>query len=260
MTRFAANIDFLFQETAKLERLGRAAAAGFQGVEVGHVIEDQLSAVRAAAVNSGIEVVLVSLGPGDLMTGGPGYMGIPRQRHLVELEMRRALRSADTLRCRRIALPPSRIPQELERTACLAALIENVAHAAEMASHQKVDLLIEPLNKIDWPGLLIGSTEDALHVLRAVGRNNVGLQLDLYHVAMQGESLLESIRTAAPYLRHVQFADVPGRHEPGTGTLPLRQAFRLLKQLEYSGWVGAEYVPSRFTEQTLSWLGVDAAG
>ncbi len=182
-------------------------------------------------------------------------MGVPGQRLVVEREVRRALRHARALDCGRIGVPPSRVPRDLDRDACFEALVEHLAWAADVAAPEGIDVLIEPLNSIDCPGFLIASTDDALAAVRAAARENVGLQLDLYHAAMQGESLADSIHRAGPYLRHVQFADCPGRHEPGTGNLPLVKAFSLLDQCGYLGWAAAEYVPSVPTEQSLSWLG-----
>jgi hydroxypyruvate isomerase len=251
---FAANIDFLFSGRVAAEGVTSAAAAGFRGVEVGYLTGGQLPAVRDAARSHAVDIVLTSLNPGDLMSGGPGYMGVPGQRRAVEREMRSGLRVAKSLRCFRISVPPSRVPNGIERTACLEALADHLAIAADIAAPEGVDVLIEPLNSIDWPGFLIDCTADALNVIEATERNNVGLQLDLYHAAMQGEQALASIRRSLPHLRHVQFADVPGRHEPGTGELPLNAAFELLDGLGYAGWVGAEYIPSQSVELTLSWL------
>lgn len=258
MPAFAANIDYLFSETPKIERIARAAAANFRGIEVGYLTIDELGAVRAAVSRTPLEVILLSLGTGDLATGGAGYMGIPGSRTVVEREVRIALHHAISLGCRRIAVPPSRVPQGTARAACLAALTEHLAYAADIAASEGVEITLEPINSIDWPGFLIVSTDDALDVIKSVAKQNVGLQLDLYHTAMQGESVLETIHRAAVFLRHVQFADVPGRHEPGTGTLPLREAFTLLDHVGYRGWTCAEYRPTRVTEQTLSWLGSPA--
>lgn len=257
MPAFAANIDFLFCDLPKHERVGRAAAARFQGIEVGHLSAEELAAVRTALRRNALEVVLVNLAPGDLRAGGTGYMGVPGQRAVVEREVRQALHNARSLGCRRIAVSPSRLPKHLDKSACLAALTDNLAWAADLTLSEGIEILIEPLNAVDWPGFLVASTDEALDAITAVDRTNVGLQLDLYHAAMQGESPLDSIRRAGRHLRHVQFADMPGRHEPGTGMLPLTDAFALLDELGYCGWVAAEYIPSRSTEETLAWFSGD---
>jgi hydroxypyruvate isomerase len=254
MLSFAANLEFLFHEKTVPGRLSAAATAGFRGVEIPYLSLHCLSSVRDCAQRTGVEVVLSGLPLGDLEQGGPGYMGVPGQRRTVERAVRSAVRTADALGCRRIALPPSRVPANLDRETCLAALTDHVACAADIAAPYGIEVVIEPLNSVDWPGFLITRTQDALDVIASAGKRNVGLQLDLYHATMQGETPSDSIRRSITYLRHVQFADVPGRHEPGTGTLPLRELFSTLDELGYQGWVAAEYIPTRRTEETLSWL------
>jgi hydroxypyruvate isomerase len=231
-----------------------AAAAGFRGVELS--LQEVVDAENLGTVarRLAIEIVLIALPPGDLIGGGYGYMGVPGRWSEVESMIQNGVRIADTLACRRLSLPPSRIPQGLDRASCLSALIEHLGRAADLARPYGVDLVLEPINSINWPGFLISSTQDALEVIGAIRAANVGLQLDLYHAAMQGEVLTQSLQQAAAQLRHVQFADVPGRHEPGTGSLPLRKLLLQLDELNYKGWAGAEYYPTTSGESSLSWL------
>ena len=82
----------------------------------------------------------------------------------------------------------------------------------------------------------------------------MGLQCDLYHVAMMGDDPSSMLARHRGIIRHVQFADAPGRGEPGTGKVRLSQHFDMLDRIGYSGWTAAEYKPTRRTEETLGWM------
>ncbi len=96
--------------------------------------------------------------------------------------------------------------------------------------------------------------DDGARVIAACGTGNVGLQLDLYHVAMMGDDAAVQIPRHLAIMKHVQFADAPGRGEPGTGRVPLMAQVALLDRLGYAGWVSAEYKPTKRTEDTLGWM------
>ena len=83
----------------------------------------------------------------------------------------------------------------------------------------------------------------------------MGLQLDVYHAAMQGLDPVAEIERRLPDIAHVQIADVPGRHEPGTGTVDFPAVFAALREQEYTGWVSGEYVPRDGTD----WLACSRA-
>jgi hydroxypyruvate isomerase len=71
---------------------------------------------------------------------------------------------------------------------------------------------------------------------------------------MAGEDAIACLRTYFPLIAHVQIADVPGRHEPGTGTQPIHEFLRELDHLGYDGYVGLEYRPLVDTASSLTWI------
>jgi hydroxypyruvate isomerase len=91
-------------------------------------------------------------------------------------------------------------------------------------------------------------------VLAETGVDNLRLLCDLYHLAVNGDDLDDVITTHAARIGHVQIADAPGRHEPGTGELELERYLSLLSDVGYDGWVGLEYKPESTTEASLDWL------
>ncbi|MBV9581222.1 MAG: TIM barrel protein, partial [Chloroflexi bacterium] len=141
------------------------------------------------------------------------------------------------------------------------SLVANFRWAVPRAEALGVKLLVENLNPTDFPGIYIRSVERAADLVRAVGAPNVRLQLDQYHVGMVGGDARALLREHLNLVEHVQVADVPGRHEPGTGQQPIKEFLADLDSLGYQGSVGLEYRPSGpSTEAALAWLPADQRG
>src|SRR5690606_4359975 len=102
---------------------------------------------------------------------------------------------------------------------------ENVAWAAERLNAAGVVALIEPINPVDMPRYGLGSLAQAERILSAVGHPNLRLQFDFYHMAMMGGALVDTFHRLLPKIGHVQFADMPGRHEPGSGSVDFAAVF-----------------------------------
>jgi hydroxypyruvate isomerase len=115
-------------------------------------------------------------------------------------------------------------------------------------------LTVEPLNSIDTPGFLLDTSGKAMAVLSQVALDNVRLQYDLYHMHIMGDDLAAVMKRLLPAIGHIQFADAPGRHEPGTGEINLAAMFAHIDAIGYVGWVSAEYRPSGNTEDSLGWF------
>jgi len=140
-----------------------------------------------------------------------------------------------------------------ERAGCLRQLAEHLAVAAETLAAAGACALLEPINALDVPGYCVPSLELAARVL-AHTDPRVRLQFDVYHAARMGLDPVRAFAANLPHIAHIQFADCPGRHEPGTGSLAFAEIFATIGQSGYSGWVGAEYHPSAETAASLAWL------
>ncbi|MFL6672008.1 MAG: hydroxypyruvate isomerase family protein, partial [Massilia sp.] len=135
-----------------------------------------------------------------------------------------------------------------------ATFVENLKYAAAECATQGINLLIEPINNRDIPGYFLTHTRQAAAIIAECGAENLFLQYDIYHMQRMEGDLAETIRARLPLIRHIQLADVPGRHEPGTGEINFPFLFRLLDELGYDGWVGCDYKPRADTLAGLGWL------
>lgn len=252
--RFSASVTLLFTEHPLLDRFAAARDAGFEGVEIQRLDEGDPAAMATAAARAGIAVVLVNVGAGDYLEGGPGLSGVPGRESRFERAFDRALDAAGRLGAAFLHLAPSRVPEGVCRDDCLVAYRRSIAFAAGRVAPGGPALLIEAMNRVDAPTALLNDVDDAAALIRADFPGVVGLQFDIYHTAMNGRDVVAAFTTHRDLVRHVQFADAPGRHEPGTGQVDFPSVFAAIERAGYAGWYGAEYRPSRDTRATLGWL------
>ncbi|MBL8987529.1 MAG: TIM barrel protein [Gemmatimonadetes bacterium] len=250
--RFSTSVSLMFRELPILERFEAARRAGFEAVEIQVIEEGNPAEMAQAARAAGIDVLLLNVSLGDFRTGGPALSGVPGRETAFRQALAQALDAAATLGARFLHLGPSRIG-ESTREACLDTYRSNLRFAAERAAGYPVEPVIEPLNTVETPDILLASLEQAAGLIGEVG-GGIGIQYDLYHATLNRQDLIETYRRHRALIRHVQFADAPGRHEPGTGTVDFGAAFRGLIREGYRGFAGAEYFPSRATGDTLGWL------
>jgi hydroxypyruvate isomerase len=131
---------------------------------------------------------------------------------------------------------------------------ENLAFAAEKLEQAGIRLLIEPINTRDIPGFFLTHSDQALALIDRIGSKNIYLQYDIYHMQIMEGDLARTIEANLGRIAHIQLADNPGRHEPGTGEINYPFLYDHIDRLGYAGWIGAEYKPKAATEAGLGWF------
>jgi hydroxypyruvate isomerase len=248
----AANISTLFCELPLLERFEAARSHGFDGIEIQFPYTESPEALARAAVAANMPVVLIN-SPIIPSEHRFGIAGRPEMQTLFRAQLAQVEEYAEALGARFVHVLAGLLPAEAERERSLCVYQENLHLAADVLRPKGVGVLIEPLNPLDAPGYLLGSFDLARSILSRHAPG-IGMQFDAYHASRMGLDLVEELGRALPYIRHVQFADVPGRHEPGTGCVPFGEMLNSLLDAHYLGWLGAEYSPSETTECSLTWL------
>jgi hydroxypyruvate isomerase len=254
MPRFCANLSLLFTEHPFVERWAAAARAGFRGVEC-HFPYGEPAAVLAGEVQrNGLEQVLFNLPPGDWAAGERGIACLPDRVAEFEDGVGRAIAYARALGCRRINCLAGIAPASAERGELLAVMERNLRFAARALARENIELLVEPINDRDMPGFLLNRSADTLALIERVGEPNVKLQYDVYHMQIMEGDLARTLQRDLPRIAHVQIADNPGRHEPGSGEINYPFLFDWLDRIGYTGWVSAEYIPAGETTAGLGWM------
>jgi hydroxypyruvate isomerase len=247
--RFAANLSFLFTELDFLDRFAAAADAGFKGVEFMFPYAYDAADIRARADAHGLEVVLFNLPPGHWDKGERGFAALPGREDEFASSVDLALNYAEALGCQRLHAMAGLATHGAQRDVYLA----NLTLAAQWAAGT-ADILIEPINTRDIPGYFLTTTREARDIITEIQEPNLGLQLDLYHRQVMEGDVAGAIAEFAPIVRHYQCASPPDRGEPDRGDVDYRQAFKLIDETGYRGWIGCEYKPRGGTREGLGWL------
>ncbi len=250
--RFAANLGWLFQEHPFLDRFAAARGAGFRGVEFAQPYEYPAAEVAARLADNDLACVLINLPMGDKAKGDFGIACRPGREAEFREGVARAIAYAHSIGVPKLNCISGTAKPGEDREAMRATLVSNLRLAARELRAAGLELVIEPINTHDIPGFFLSRSPEALPLIEEVGADNLGLQCDLYHTVMMGDDPAAILRQCWPAIRHIQFADAPGRGEPGTGRIDFAPLFNLIEELGYAGWVSAEYRPSKSTRETVS--------
>ncbi len=254
MPKFAANLSLLYPEFAFLDRFGAAAADGFRAVEYMNPYEVSAGDIATQLKSHGLTQALFNLPSGDWAGGERGLGCLPDRVEEFREGVDKAIAYGRELGCRKInclagLAPAGADPAELEAT-----LVENLRYAAPRMAEAGIMLLLEPVNTSDVPGFFVSRTDHALRILDAVGSDNAFLQYDFYHAQIMQGDLVANFERHKDRIGHVQIADNPGRHEPGTGEINYEFVFSELDRLGYDGFIGCEYKPRGGTSDGLGWM------
>lgn len=251
MLKLAANLSFLFPSVPFTERFALAAQAGFSGVEYLFPYDYAPNTIKQLLQNASLRQVLFNVSPGNWNAGERGLAALPGRETQFADAIETALRYAEITDCTRVhimaGLAKADDPQAFD------TFVSNLAHAAERLGQNGITALIEPINPIDMPGYYLTELNQALEVIKTVAAPNLKLQFDCYHRTMMGQDVIAGLEQASKVLGHIQIAGMPGRHEPGSGTLNYDPIFEKLVEMQYAGWIGCEYHPAGSTTVGLAW-------
>jgi hydroxypyruvate isomerase len=252
MPQFAANLTMLFNELPFLDRFAAAADAGFDAVEFMFPYDYEPAQIADTLAANGQRLVLHNLQAGDWAGGDRGIACQPGRAAEFRAGVELAVRYAQALNCPRLNCLAG-IPAG-DAAEARQMLVENLRYAAGALSDAGIELLLEPVNTRDVPGFFVNTVKQALSILDDVGSSAARLQFDIYHTQVMEGDIANKIEANFGRIGHVQLADNPGRHEPGTGEINYAYLFGQLDELGYGGWVGCEYRPRGATTAGLGWL------
>jgi hydroxypyruvate isomerase len=259
--RFCPNLSMLFKEVDFAERFGRAKEAGFKAVEFWWPSGEDLDQVESAIKDTGLEVALFNFDAGDMPNGDRGLVSDPDRRQEFRDNVPVALELARSVGCPRLNALMGLELDGVETEEQLELARENIAWAADQASEHGIEVMIEAVNTFENGPYLLYTTQAAADFVERVGRDNVKLQYDAYHMQRMEGNVVATLREHIDGITHVQVADSPDRGEPGSGELNYRYIFGVLEELSYGGWIGLEYKPTTdATEDSLAWLPQEKRG
>jgi hydroxypyruvate isomerase len=256
---FAPNISWIFKELDFKDRARAAARLGFKAVEFGFPSACDIDGLDEVRQELGLMVVLFNQDVPVWEPGNRGYLADPARRAEFHRKLDEALEVARKLSAQKVMLPAGVELPGMPRAEQRACMVENLAYAGRLGVQAGVLFTAEVLNPIDNPGYFLTTSKEALEIVKEVNHPQVKMQFDTYHIQLmeggEDQQVLESIlQENMPSIGHIQFADVPGRHEPGTGKLNFARLLSLIEKAGYQGTIGLEYKPQAQSGAALDWV------
>lgn len=253
MLSYAPNVSWLFSELPFSERPAVAAKAGFTAIEFGFPSHADLDALDEARKAYGLQIVLFNQDVPVWDEENRGYLVDPKRRDEFRRKLDEALEIARRLGVRKIMLPAGVVISSLDRRAQRDCMIDNLRYAAPLAEDAGVLLTIEALNPQDNPGYFLTTSHEGFEIVKSLNHPFVRFQFDTYHIQMMEGNLEQKIREEIGWIGHIQFADYPGRHEPGSGAIDFKAVLSAIQQSGYDDCIGLEYIPLLKGAETLNW-------
>jgi len=254
MPKLAANLSLLFTELDFLDRFKAAADAGFKGVEYLFPYAFDKNELARRLNDHGLTQVLHNLPAGDWAGGERGIACLPDRVDEFRASVDQAIDYATALGCGQVNCLAGILAAGADPKAARDTFVANLRFAADRLKAAGIRLLIEPINFFDMPGFYLNRTAQAVDIIEATGSDNVFVQYDIYHAQRMEGELAGTMEKHLPRIAHMQLADNPGRHEPGTGEINFAWLLRRIDQIGYQGWIGCEYNPAGKTRDGLGWI------
>jgi hydroxypyruvate isomerase len=243
----------MFPEVPFLDRFDAAAKAGFKAVEFQFPYAFAVSEIRQRLDDNGLTALLHNFPAGDWAAGERGLTCLPARVQDFRDGVARALEYAVPLGVERLNCLSGIAPSGEEPARVWATLTDNLRYAAHEAARAGIRVMVEACNSRDIPGFLLDTSARAIQAIDDAGAANLWLQYDIYHMQRAEGELAATIERLLPRIGHIQVADNPGRHQPGTGEINFPFLFDRLDQIGYDGWVAGEYNPQGPTADGLNW-------
>ncbi|AHJ66630.1 hydroxypyruvate isomerase family protein [Granulibacter bethesdensis] len=253
MLSLCANLSFLFTEFDFLERFQQAASASFSGVECLFPYVVPADHIGSILKKTGLKMVLINAPAGNWEKGERGLAALPHRQEEFRAGFLLALRYARTLNCSFIHCMAGLSETSHDNVAMEQCYVSNLIWAARLAAESNITITIEPISIQTINNYYLKTADQASRIISLTGMPNIGLQLDLYHLFLTDTMWEQSLRKWLPQTRHIQIADTPDRHEPGTGNISWTEIFSIIRNENYHGWISCEYNPLTSTVDGLLW-------
>lgn len=250
MTRFSANLGFLWADRPLPDAIRAAKLAGFAAVECHWPFATPAEAIKAALTETGLPMLGLNTARGDVAAGDNGLSALPGREAEARAAIDQAIGYATALDCKAVHVMAGFSAGDAARQ----CFVDNLKYATAEAAVHEITILIEPLNQYDAPGYFLQTTDQALRIIADVDASNLKLMFDCYHVQLMEGDLTNRLKKLMPQIGHIQFAGVPARGRPDLGEVAYGHVFEVIKSLGYDRPLGAEYKPGGETNVTLCWM------
>lgn len=250
MTKFSANLGFLWNDLSLPDAIRAAKAAGFDAVECHWPYDFDAKEVKAALLETELSMLGLNTVRGNVEGGENGLAALAGRESEARAAIDQSIDYAVKINTPNIHVMAGFAAGKQSHE----AFIENLKYACEQADKHEITIVIEPLNHYDAPGYFLSTTEQAKSIIEEVGSDNLKLMFDCYHVQLMEGDLSNRLRKLQPIIGHIQFASVPDRGTPDHGEVNYAHIFEVIADMGYDAPLGAEYKSPLQTGETLGWM------
>ena len=254
MPRFAANLSMMFTDAPFLDRFERAAKAGFTAVEYLLPYGFAEKEVSAPLAGHNLVQVLFNMPAGNWDKGERGLAALPGREDEFAGGLEKTLAYAKATKVPIVHCMAGYPPKDADMAEVERQYKANLAKAADFLAPHGIKVGIEPINQRSMPGFFLKTVDQAVRYIEELGRPNIKLQFDFFHVQMQEGCVAWKLKENFKHVGHCQLAGAPERNEPDTGELNYDYIFKTVDALGYAGYIGCEYNPANGTEAGLGWF------
>ena len=238
MIQLSACIEMLFKDLPFEERIAVAAGMGLPAVEFWRFANKNLDTVNASRKEAGVNI-------GAIVCETGGALVDSATRPALTGAVEESLTAAALLDCRTLIVTTGQELPGVERDVQHKSIVDGLKSIAGMIEKAGVTLVLEPLNiLVNHKGYYLSTTAEGVEIVDEIGSENIKLLYDIYHQQITEGNLIDTITDNIDKIGHFHLADVPGRHEPGTGEINYDNVFKAIAATSYSGYVGLECTPT----------------
>jgi len=240
-------IEMVYTEYPFLDRIKIAAQQGFDAIEFWNWDNKDIEAMRKAVQNENIEIAAFQSNRGGTLVN-------PSQRNNFIAGIKESLDMANELDTKTLFILTDELGEdrsvryqypELSEEMKYQSVYEGLMEIAPLAEKAGVTLVLEPLNNIvDHAGYWLKYSDVGFELVRKINSPRIRLLFDIYHQQITEGNIIERLTSNLDAVGHVHVADVPGRHQPGTGELNYAVILEKLRKTGYDGYVGLEFSPT----------------
>lgn len=254
MIQIVANLSMLFTEESFLNRFKKAADSGFRFVEIMSPIEADPVDIANATKDAGVHLLQFNMDAGDFAGGDRGIISIPQYKDRFRSGIEQITQLAKMLKVRQLNCLIGNKSDSASREQQIECLEENIKWAYPTFNENNLVFNIEVLSPMVSPYYLMKDYTELFSIVKRLSLPNLGVQYDIFHAQLMEGNIINTIKENLAYINHIQIADVPNRHEPGSGEINYKNVLSEIGKMGYDKYISLEYIPSQSTEDSLKWI------
>ena len=236
--KFGVMLWTLPKETTFVQKLEMVSAAGYDSVEVGNEYEKWTEAewttnlAKLKELNIGV----------DSAVPGRNALADKSKRDALKADLEKAIPGAKRLGCNQFIYTAFKRVSGQSAEEQRAAIVDTLKYAADLLEKDNIEIVLEPIDLLEHKEEAVISVSEAFDITRAVGSPRIKVLYDFYHEQRQAGNLIEKLTNNIDQVALVHVADVPGRHQPGTGEMNWTNIYKELARLKYNRVICMEFM------------------